>query len=72
MSEAVLIRSVQLFESTSASMTGYRSHIEGLKHLLAMRGPDRCRYGSPLERAILEETRLKAASHSHDPDQEQG
>ena len=44
-------------------MTGYDCHVEGLTHLLTMGGSDRYRYGSPLARAMLEETRLKMVSH---------
>ena len=59
----VLIRFVQLSESTTASITGYTSHVEGLTHLIIMRGSDKYRRCSPLARAMFEETRLKTVSH---------
>ena len=60
---AVLTRIMQFSESTSTSCTGYISHVEGLTHLLTMRGSDRYGYRSPLARSMLEETRLKAVCH---------
>lgn len=63
----VLIRSMQLSESTTASMIGYSSHVEGLTNLIIMRGSDRYRSCSPLARAMFEETRLKTVSHDRQP-----
>lgn len=57
-----LIRFTQIHETSPASIVGYYSHVEGLTHLLTMRGSDRYRRASPLARDMLHETRSRTVS----------
>lgn len=54
----------EIHETSPASIVGYYSHVEGLTHLLTMRGSDRYRRASPLARDMLHETRSRTMLQS--------